>query len=194
MGWLSLAGSKGFTDKHECASWRLLLLHAATSCAWCWIWDTALYEAHVMLSLLSQVGIILCFVSDVCVFQTEEGTEVKNPTVNKYLEWCRVDFYSNKHMYYPAKGHFSWYGDVSGMHTFPDNVTTVMRRNVETAHIKWQHKKSHFSFDVLGRLKVPQIHCANAHVLYHSVSVCPQQFHLRKWKHVMANWTFIKNW
>jgi hypothetical protein len=39
-----------------------------------------------MLSLLSQVGMILCFVSEVCVFQTEEGTEVKNLTVNKYLE------------------------------------------------------------------------------------------------------------
>lgn len=143
MGWLSLAGSKGFTDKHECASWRLLFLHAATSCAWCWSWDTALYEAHVMFSLLSQVGIFLCFVSEVCGFQTEEGTEVKNLTVNKYLEWRRFDFFSNKYMCYPAKDHFSWYGHISGMHRFPDNVTTVMmRRNVETAHIKWQHKKS----------------------------------------------------
>jgi hypothetical protein len=45
-------------------------------------------------------------------------------------------------MFYPAKDHFSWYGDVSEMHRFPDNVTTVMmRRDVETAHIKWQHKK-----------------------------------------------------
>lgn len=69
------------------------------------------------------------------------GTEVKNLTVNKYLEWCRFDFFSNKYMCYPAKDHFSWYGDVSEMHRFPDNVTTVMmRRDVETAHIKWQHK------------------------------------------------------